>query len=162
MLEITSCTTQTDFSLALQLTRDYLRWLDMDLSFQDIDEELANFAGMYGAPNGLYLLAREAGKLAGGVGMRKLTPQICEMKRLFVYDGYQGRGVGTRLCSALIREAKRRGYRKMRLDTLGRMQPAIRLYENLGFKEIGPYRYNPDPTAKYLELRLERGRQAAT
>jgi ribosomal protein S18 acetylase RimI-like enzyme len=42
----------------------------------------------------------------------------------------------------------------MRLDTLGHMKAAIRLYTTLGFKEIAPYRFNPDPTAKYMELNL--------
>ena len=43
----------------------------------------------------------------------------------------------------------------MRLDTLGRMQAAIRLYESLGFKEIAPYRFNPDLTTHYMELELK-------
>jgi ribosomal protein S18 acetylase RimI-like enzyme len=34
------------------------------------------------------------------------------------------------------------------------MKAAIRLYKTLGFKEIAPYRFNPDPTTKYMELNL--------
>jgi len=30
----------------------------------------------------------------------------------------------------------------------------MRLYGSLGFKEIDPYRFNPDPTTKYMELSL--------
>jgi len=59
-----------------------------------------------------------------------------------------------RLCIALDQEAKNLGYEKMGLDTLDRMNFAIGLYKSLGFKEIDPYRFNPDPTTKYIELSL--------
>jgi GNAT superfamily N-acetyltransferase len=154
MVEIKHCSTDSDFSSAIQITKDYIHWLNMDLSFQDIDKELSNFPSMYGPPNGLFLLAWHRGNLAGGVGLRMLEYKVCEMKRLFVYDQFKSRGVGRSLCNALIQEAKDLGYDKMRLDTLGRMKTAIRLYESLGFEEIEPYRFNPDPTAKYMELSL--------
>jgi ribosomal protein S18 acetylase RimI-like enzyme len=109
---------------------------------------------MYGPPNGLFLLARHRGELAGGVGSRMLEPEVCEMKRLFVYDRFKRKGIGRDLCAALIQKATSLGYEKMRLDTLGRMKAAIRLYENLGFREIGPYRFNPDPSTRYMELNL--------
>ncbi len=162
MIAIRPCATVSDFALALQLTKDYLAWLDMDLSFQAIDEELLHFPSMYGPPHGLFLLARYDGQLAGGVGLRRFDARVCEMKRLFVYDPFKRRGIGRRLCRVLIQEAIRMGYAKMRLDTLGRMQAAIRLYAHLGFREIGPYRFNPDPTAKYMELRLGRPGEAGS
>lgn len=154
MFEIKCCATDSDFSFGMQVTKDYIRWLNMDLSFQDIDNELSNFASMYGHPNGLFLLAWHKGELGGGVGLRMLEAKVCEMKRLFVYDQFKSKGVGRKLCAALIQEAINLGYEKMRLDTFGRMKAAIIIYENLGFKEIKPYRFNPDPTTKYMELRL--------
>ena len=154
MVEIKHCSTESDFSSAMKITKDYIRWLNMDLSFQDIDKELAKFASMYGPPNGLFLLAWHKDKLGGGVGLRLLEAGVCEMKRLFVYDLFKRKGIGRSLCTALIQEAMNLGYEKMRLDTLGRMKAAMRLYKNLGFKEIEPYRFNPDPTTKYMELNL--------
>ncbi len=154
MIEIKSCSTDIDFSFAIRITRDYIRWLNMDLAFQNIDQELSDFSSMYGPPNGLFLLAWHNGKLAGGVGFRKFGAKMCEMKRLFVYEQFRGIRVGKNLCIELIKRAKKSGYEKMRLDTLGRMKAAIRLYTTLGFKEIPPYRFNPDPTAKYMELNL--------
>ena len=155
MIEIKRCSTDSDFSLALKITKDYIEWLDMDLSFQEVDNELSNFSSMYAPPDGLFLLAREADELAGGIGLRLLSHGICEMKRLFVYERFRNKHAGRTLCTLLIKEATRLGYEKMRLDTLGRMKAAIRLYEGLGFRDIAPYRFNPDPTTRYMELRLK-------
>jgi len=109
---------------------------------------------MFGPPNGLFLLAWHEDELAGGAGLRMIEPAVCEMKRLYVYDQFKNRGVGRRLCIALIQEARNLGYEKMRLDTLDRMKSAIELYKSLGFKEIESYRFNPYPTTTYMELNL--------
>jgi len=106
----------------------------------------------------VFLLAREGQDLAGGVGLRRLEDRVCEMKRLFVYSRYRCRGVGRELCAVLIDEARRLGYERMRLDTVARLEAANSLYERLGFREIGAYRFNPDPTARYMELRLPAAR----
>ena len=156
MFEITKCSTKTDFSSAMRITKDYIAWLNIDLSFQDIEKELSNFASVYSAPNGLFLLVWYNGQMIGGVGLRKLETKVCELKRLFVYDKFKRKGIGRLLCAKLIKEATNLGFEKMRLDTLGRMEEAINLYESLGFKIIKPYRFNPDPTTKYMELKLSK------
>ncbi len=148
------CASEVDFAQAVALTREYLDWLGLDLSFQDIDRELAGFAAMYSPPRGCFLLARVGAALAGGAGLRPFAEGICEMKRLFLPDRFRGLGLGRLLCLRLIEEARSLGYERMRLDTLARMQAALQLYKEIGFTEIGPYRYNPDPEARYLELRL--------
>lgn len=151
---ILECRTAEDYAAAEAVTRAYVDWLGIDLGFQDIDREMADFAGMYGPPNGAYLLARMGGRVVGGVGLRPLEPGICEMKRLYVYSGHTGRGVGRALCDRAVGRAGAMGYRAMRLDTLGHMTAARELYLSMGFVEIPPYRFNPDPATCYLELRL--------
>ena len=49
------------------------------------------------------------------------------------------------LAQALLDEARRAGYSAMLLDTLDDMEAARELYASLGFVEIPPYYFNPDP-----------------
>jgi len=44
----------------------------------------------------------------------------------------------------------------VRLDTVASMTEANRLYESLGFGDIAPYRDNPLPGARFLEMELYR------
>lgn len=153
-MDLKLCACDADYDSARQITRDYLDWLNIDLSFQNIEREFADFAQVYGPPGGAYWLAFAEDELAGGVGLRPLEKGICEMKRLYVYERFQRRGIGQALCRKLIATARQLGYARMRLDTVQRLGAAIRLYEGLGFGNIPSYRYNPDPTAQFFELKL--------
>ena len=59
-----------------------------------------------------------------------------------------------RLAERILADARERGYRAMRLDTVEKLRPAIALYESLGFRRIPPYGYNPVETALYFEAEL--------
>ena len=154
MFTIQPCISPAEYSQAISLTRDYLDWLDLDLAYQGVEAELQKFHVMYGSPNGLFLLAYSGESVAGGVGLRTLELNICEMKRLYVYDQFKGEGIGRKLCEQLIDQGKNLGFKAMRLDTLARMKPAISLYTDLGFEEIAPYCFNPDTTAVFMERKF--------
>ena len=134
-----------DLETVRDLLREYADGLGVDLSFQDFESELVDPLGFYE----LFLLADD-----GCVALRRIDEQTCEMKRLFVRPVARGSGLGRRLAEAVIAEARRRGYRRMLLDTLPAMTAARALYSSLGFREIEPYRPNPIPGAAFLELRL--------
>lgn len=154
-MRIFQANSQQDIEHARTLFEEYQTGLGISLCFQNFDQELKNLPGDYAPPNGRLLLATDEAALAGCIALRKLAPDICEMKRLFVRPTHRGTGLGRTLVESLIIEARQLGYKKMRLDTLpGRMDKAIALYQSIGFVDIDPYYENPVPDARFMELEL--------
>lgn len=154
---ITPASTPQDLTSITTLFQAYATALGLDLSFQDFTNELATLPGKYAPPTGGLLLAKSTstGEAIGCVGVRPLEPKgVCEMKRLYVSPAGRGTGIGKALGEAIIAEAKRLGYRTMRLDTLASMTSALRLYRSLGFQDIEAYYANPLEEVVYLELKL--------
>ena len=139
-----------DIDVIRELINEYATSLGVDLSFQDLDHELATLESFYE----LMLLARDGSLAAGCVALRRIDDSICEMKRLYVRPAFRGHNLGRELTEHLIDAARSRGYRRMRLDTLPTMTAAIPLYESLGFVEIAPYRFNPVEGTRFMELVL--------
>lgn len=153
-LRIIDGDTESHLAVIRELFREYADSIEIDLCFQGFAEELAGLPGKYAPPAGRLLLALAGDEVAGCVALRPLTEGICEMKRLYVRPAFRGRGAGRLLVRALIADAVRAGYRRMRLDTLATMKEAIALYESLGFRHTRPYCDNPSPHAVFMELDL--------
>lgn len=154
MLRTYPVQTNEDLASAKFLFEEYAESLGFDLDFQGFDEELANLPGEYAPPKGYLLLAEYEGQLAGCVALKQLEDPICEMKRLYVRPEFRGLGIGRALAEAVIAQARNIGYTRMRLDTAPSMEAARTLYRSLGFRQIGPYRYNPIEGAIFMELEL--------
>ncbi|WP_422000169.1 GNAT family N-acetyltransferase [Reyranella sp.] len=153
--------TEADLDAIRSLFAEYAASLGFSLGYQGFDAELAGLPGKYAPPEGALLLARADGRAAGAVALRPLEPGICEMKRLYVRPDFRGlRGpdglsLGRTLTHRIVEEARSRGYRSLRLDTIaGKMDAAIRVYRSMGFVDIPPYYPSPVPGTTYLELAL--------
>jgi ribosomal protein S18 acetylase RimI-like enzyme len=146
--------TANDLETVRTLFREYQQWLGVNLCFQGFEEEWATLPGRYAPPPGRLLLAWEGEQAAGCVALRPLDAGACEMKRLFVRPAYRGQGLGRILALQMVSDATALGYTVMRLDTLDTLDPAMRLYRELGFQRRAPYYANPLSGVVYWERAL--------
>ena len=154
MLNIIIAETEEHIRHFRKLFREYEKQLNVDLCFQDFERELADLPGVYAPPEGGMLLAEYDNKIAGCVALKKISETVCEMKRLYVRPAFRGKAIGRKLAESIVEEARKKGYRKIRLDTLTRLNEAITLYRSMGFKEIKPYVFNPLDDVIFMELNL--------
>jgi ribosomal protein S18 acetylase RimI-like enzyme len=94
-------------------------------------------------PHGLFLAAREEGRIIGCGVLR--TPQSgpAEIRHLWVDPGVRGMGLGRQLIMELERLARSVDYAAIRLDTHRVLVEAIGLYRSLGYQQIAAYDSNP-------------------
>jgi ribosomal protein S18 acetylase RimI-like enzyme len=148
----------TELDALRGLFTEYANSLDIDLSFQNFEQELSELPGDYTAPNGALFMALVNEQPAGCCALRPLDTSdyanACEMKRLYVRPAFRKLGLGRVLTEAILEAARISGYDHVLLDTLDDMEAARALYEELGFVEIPPYYHNPVSGAHYLMAKL--------
>lgn len=144
-----------DWAELRRLLVAYADSLSFSLAFQCFGDELEGLPGDYAPPGGGAWLATLSGRAVGCVALRRFAPTTAELKRLYVAPEGRGQGLGRRLVLAALDGAAGLGYARVRLDTVGSMQAANRLYANLGFAPIAAYRHNPLPDARYFEWTLQ-------
>jgi len=97
---------------------------------------------------GAFFIAYLEGEPVGCGAVRRIEPDVAEIKRMYVVPAARGRGVGRHILDALETEARKLGARRLVLETGPRQPEAIALYRSAGFVEIplfGEYLDSPFP-----------------
>ena len=112
-------------------------------------------------PQCLYL-AEVDGKPAGTGGLKQVSPEVAEVKRMYVDRRFRGGGVARVVLERLVADAQAAGYRWLQLETAVWMVEAHGLYRRFGFVDAPPF---PDPEfgcfpgfdhlARYMTLSLD-------
>jgi ribosomal protein S18 acetylase RimI-like enzyme len=136
------------------MLREYVEWVGLDLSFQDIDAELDGLPGEYAPPRGALFVAVEGPLHLAMIALRPLDRTTVEMKRLYVRPEARGRGLARQLIARLCDEARRLNYIEIRLDTLPNMGEAQAIYETLGFVDIEPYYQTPIAGTRFMSKKI--------
>ena len=156
MLDIQKVTTEGPALESIKkLFKDYLGELNEDLCFQSFDREIDNPLYKYSAPTGALFIATYNATPVGCIALQPLQEVgTCEMKRLYVDPEYRNLKIGEALVNTLLQEAKSLDYTLMKLDTLERLEAAIKLYQKFGFETVNAYYENPLPGVVYMQKKL--------
>lgn len=147
-------TTASEFETAKRLILAFTQTLNLDLAFQNFQEEITSLDTRYNGPKGALLIAEVDGQPAGVVAVHEFSTGVAELKRLYVDPNFRHFGLGAELVERIIAVATDKGYQRIRLDTLPTMTGAQKIYQALGFHAIDAYRYNPVEGTLFLEKTL--------
>jgi len=147
MLNIYQIETEEDRIHVRELFGEYLQWAHLRLK-QDyginfdveslVDQDMLELE-KYLPSQGRLLLAKQDDKVAGLACMKKIKPDIGEIKRMYVRPEFRNKGIGRELLEHLLDEAREIGYPRIRLDSARFMHEAHTFYKSFGFQEIEPY-----------------------
>src|SRR5258706_14543466 len=115
-------------------------------------EDMDNFQSEYFDRDGLFLAVLDNENLIGCGAIRTMGHQTAELKRMWLLEGYQGRGVGYRVLQELFDFARKKGYMRVCLQTSPQQTRAIDFYHRVGFHEIPSY--NSDTSELSMEIML--------
>jgi GNAT superfamily N-acetyltransferase len=163
---IRSAFNSEDSDAVRQLCRDYVTWqikmfpelrkeIEAYFEPQEWERTLADLPRIHARPKGDMLLALVDDEPLGCIMYHEMSPGIAEFKRLYVAEQARGMGLGKSLVVQAQERARRDGYRKIRLDGATFLAPAIKLYQQVGFRIVEPF-FDVPPELADIVVYMER------
>ncbi|MFZ6752854.1 GNAT family N-acetyltransferase [Undibacterium sp. Dicai25W] len=162
-----------DRASLIQINIEYMEWVAArmqevcgvslvvvsGLSIPDYVESALDKICFEKVPRSVFYLVKQDKIVVGMVGLRSLSQDVAEIKRLYIRGAFRGQHFGKQLLNKVVSDAKEFAYAKLRLDSAPFMKNAQQLYRLTGFIECGPYPGTEVPEAlhahwHFLELNL--------
>ncbi|MBQ2921918.1 MAG: GNAT family N-acetyltransferase [Tyzzerella sp.] len=100
------------------------------------DPDLGRFSEIYNKPGHKYWVAENAqGQIVGGAGIGGLTPEVCELQKMYCLKEARGTGVAHELMKLCLEYAKQY-YKKCYLETFSNMIAANKFYGKYEFQKL--------------------------
>ncbi len=115
-----------------------------------------DLSGLKASDMTLYVLKRN-GTVVGMGGLKELDPAWGEIKSMRTHPDHLRQGIAAAILQTLIGEARRRGYRRLSLETgvSDEFDPALSLYRRHGFRNGGQFaEYTPNAYCQFLHMDL--------
>ena len=128
--------------------KDTGRWVDniiaMNNSSLDLKPGLSELIGSIHAPVGLFY-TENADREPCSAAMCVRDNDLAGMFEIVTHPDYRKQGKGMEIVKASLRWAKSHGARRAWLQVVAANQPAVNLYQSLGFGEVYRYAYRQAP-----------------
>lgn len=101
--------------------------------------------------------AWEDNDLLGVGALKELSSNHGELKSIKTHPDHLRKGVAQLLVGFIIKQAVRRGYTRVSLETGAQeaFEPAISFYKSIGFEECGPFGdYVEDPASIFMTQKI--------
>lgn len=90
----------------------------------------------------VYNIALLNGKIVGGGGIyptEGLPADTCELVKMYLLPEARGTGLGSKMISLCLEQAKQYGFSNVYLETMNELKAALKVYERMGFAYLdGP------------------------
>ena len=113
-----------------------LAWIKAFFRIEPFDlEELNDPVGTVSRPGGAIVVAEAEDQVVGVCALLYRSPGHYEISKMAVREDCRGRGVGRRLLGAVVDRARRMDAHTLLIVSNTVLEPAMRLYRSLGFRE---------------------------
>ena len=106
--------------------------LKLNTKIEDLD--VTDLEKYYLNNNGDFEVIIHNNRIIGSYGIYKIDKYTCELRKMYLYEEYQGFGLGNKMLENSLAMAKKLGYKKVTLQTNSLLNKALKLYEKFGFK----------------------------
>lgn len=109
------------------------------------------------SPDITFWTAWQGDELLGCGALKELDAQHGEIKSMRTATAHLGKGIGSKILEHIMKEAERRSYNRLSLETgsMDAFAPARALYARFGFEYRGPFgEYTKDSNSVFMTLRI--------
>jgi GNAT superfamily N-acetyltransferase len=121
-------------------------WITQFFAIEDQDRrQLEDPVGQIIEAGGAVLVARLGDEPVGCVGLAPTRAGVVDLVKMAVSPTHQGHGIGRALMCAAVERARELGATRIELESNARLGAAVHLYEQAGFRHLGPDEHQPGP-----------------
>ena len=126
---------QGDEGAIMRLVGDVLVRYGLKTDAAATDKDILNIGESYTRNGGVFKVLECDGRIVGSYGLYRISPTVCELRKMYLYEEFRGKGFGKMMMEDAFIEAKGLGFSQMILETNSCLKEALELYKKYGFEE---------------------------